>query len=45
MVMSNLPFGRLGETFSDYVVAAVMIDRLVHHAEVLTTNGTQTVLG
>jgi IstB-like ATP binding protein len=29
------PFGRWGETFSD-VVAAAMIDRLVHHAEVLT---------
>lgn len=32
---SNLPFGRWGETFSDDVVVA-MIDRLVHHAEVLT---------
>jgi DNA replication protein DnaC len=45
MVTSNLPFGRWGETFSDDVVAAAMIDRLVHHAEVLTTKGTQTVLG
>jgi hypothetical protein len=27
--------------FAD-VVAAAMIDRLVHHAEVLTTNGTQS---
>jgi DNA replication protein DnaC len=36
MVTSNLPFGRWGETFSDDVVAAAMIDRLVHHAEVLT---------
>ncbi|MEU5198240.1 ATP-binding protein [Streptomyces scabiei] len=37
MVNSNLPFGRWGETFSDdVVVAAAMIDRLVHHAEVLT---------
>jgi DNA replication protein DnaC len=36
MVTSNLPFGRWGETFSDNVVAAAMIDRLVHHAEVLT---------
>jgi DNA replication protein DnaC len=34
MVTSNLPFGRWGETFSDDVVAAAMIDRLVHHAEV-----------
>jgi DNA replication protein DnaC len=29
----------LGETFSDDVVAAAMIDRLVHHAEVLTLTG------
>jgi DNA replication protein DnaC len=35
----------LGETFSDDVVAAAMIDRLVHHAEVLTIKGAQTVLG
>jgi hypothetical protein len=28
----ELPFGRWGETFSDDVVAAAMIDRLVHHA-------------
>ncbi|MFD9006165.1 DUF6262 family protein [Streptomyces sp. NPDC059582] len=39
MITSNLPFGRWGETFSDGVVAAAMIDRLVHHAEVLTLTG------
>ncbi|MFC8201485.1 ATP-binding protein [Streptomyces sp. NPDC057298] len=39
MVTSNLPFGRWGETFSDDIVAAAMIDRLVHHAEVLTLAG------
>src|SRR5919202_2567727 len=39
MVTSNLPFGRWGETFSADVVAAAMIDRLVHHAEVLTLTG------
>ncbi|OFV72820.1 transposase [Rhodococcus erythropolis] len=39
MVTSNLPFGRWGETFSDDVAAAAMIDRLVHHAEVLTLSG------
>jgi len=38
MVTSNLPFGRWGETFSDDVAAA-MIDRLVHHAEVLNLTG------
>ena len=39
MVTSNLPFGRWGETFGDEIVAAAMIDRLVHHAEVLTLSG------
>jgi hypothetical protein len=39
MVTSNLPFGRWGETFSDDVVAAAMIDRLVHHAEVIALKG------
>lgn len=39
MVTSDLPFGRWGETFSDDVVAAAMIDRLVHHTEVLTLTG------
>jgi len=34
-VTSNKPFGRWGETFGDAVVAAAMIDRLVHHAEVV----------
>ena len=45
IVTSNKAFGRWGEVFGDDVVAAAMIDRLVHHAEVITTNGTQTVLG
>ena len=39
LLTSNLPFGRWGETFSDDVVAGAMIDRLVHHAEVLTLTG------
>ena len=39
IVTSNLPFGRWGETFSDDVIAAAMIDRLVHHAEVLALSG------
>ena len=41
IVTSNKPFGRWGEVFGDDVVAAAMIDRLVHHAEVIATNGTQ----
>jgi len=28
-----------GETFGDEVVAAAMIDRLFHHAEILALNG------
>ena len=39
MVTSNLPFGRWGETFSDDVVAAAIIDRLVYQAEVLNLTG------
>lgn len=39
IVTSNLPFGRWGETFYDDVIAAAMIDRLVHHAEVLVLSG------
>jgi DNA replication protein DnaC len=39
LVTSNMPFGRWGEVFSDDIVAAAMIDRLVHHAEVLTLTG------
>jgi len=35
MVTSNMPFGRWGEVFSDDIVAAAIIDRLVQHAEVL----------
>jgi DNA replication protein DnaC len=33
IVTSNKPFGGWGEVFGDDVVAAAMIDRLVHHAE------------
>ena len=39
IVTSNKPFGRWGEVFGDAVVAAAMIDRLVHHAEVVTMKG------
>ena len=39
LVTSNMPFGRWGEIFSDDIVAAAMIDRLVHHAEVITLSG------
>jgi DNA replication protein DnaC len=39
IVTSNKPFGRWGEVFCDDVVAAAMIDRLVHHAEVIALKG------
>jgi DNA replication protein DnaC len=39
IVTSNKPFGRWGEVFGDPVVAAAMIDRLVHHAEVIALKG------
>lgn len=39
IVTSNQPFGRWGDVFGDEVVAAAMIDRLVHHAEVIALKG------
>ena len=39
IVTSNKAFGRWGEVFGDDVVAAAMIDRLVHHADVVSLRG------
>ena len=39
IVTSNKPFSGRGEIFGDEVVAAAMIDRLVHHAEILPLKG------
>ncbi len=39
IVTSNKAFGRWGEVFGDDVVAAAMIDRLVHHAEIIGLKG------
>jgi DNA replication protein DnaC len=39
IVTSNKNFARWGEVFGDDTVAAAMIDRLVHHAEVIATAG------
>lgn len=39
IVTSNMPFSRWGEIFTDDVIAAAMIDRLVHHAEVISLKG------
>lgn len=42
IVTSNKTFGRWGEMFRDDVVAAAMIDRLVHHAEESRSKATPT---
>jgi DNA replication protein DnaC len=39
IVTSNKNFARWGEVFGDDTVAAAMIDRIVHHADVLTLKG------
>ena len=39
IVTSNKPFSAWGEIFGDEVIAAAMIDRLVHHAEILSLKG------
>lgn len=39
VLTSNLPFSRRGDVFGDQVVAAAMIDRIVHHADVVTLKG------
>jgi len=39
IVTSDKPFTAWGEIFGDPVVAAAMIDRLVHHAEILSLKG------
>src|SRR5947208_9208920 len=38
-VTSNKPFSAWGEIFGDEVTAVAMIDRLVHHAEILSLKG------
>jgi DNA replication protein DnaC len=39
IVTSNKPFSAWGEIFGDETVAVAMIDRLVHHAEILSLKG------
>ena len=39
ILTSNLPFAKWGDVFGDATVAAAMIDRIVHHADVLTLKG------
>ncbi len=40
IMTSNLAFSRWGECFGDQTIAAAMIDRVVHHEEILTHKGT-----
>ena len=39
VLTSNLAFSRWGDVFGDQVTAAAMIDRIVHHAEVISLKG------
>ena len=39
IITSNKPFSAWGEIFGDDAVAVAMIDRLVHHAEILSLKG------
>jgi DNA replication protein DnaC len=39
ILTSNLPFSGWGQVFGDQAVAAAMIDRIVHHADVITLKG------
>jgi DNA replication protein DnaC len=39
IVTSNKPFSAWGEIFGDEVVATAMVDRLIHHAEVISLRG------
>lgn len=39
IITSNKPFGRWDEVFGDEVVAAAMIDRLVHHTDIISLKG------
>ncbi|AQX16980.1 MULTISPECIES: IS21-like element helper ATPase IstB [Tessaracoccus] len=39
ILTSNLPFSGWGAVFGDQIVAAAMIDRIVHHADVIALKG------
>ena len=39
ILTSNKPFSAWGEIFGEETVAAAMIDRLVHHAEIVAMAG------
>jgi DNA replication protein DnaC len=39
IVTSNKPFSGWGEIFGDDMAATAMIDRLIHHVEILSLKG------
>lgn len=39
IMTSNLAFARWGDVFGDQVIASAMIDRIVHHADVISLKG------
>ena len=39
IVTSNKPFSQWGEIFGDDMAATAMVDRLIHHAEILSLKG------
>ena len=39
IVTSNKPFSAWGEIFGDPVVATAMVDRLIHHADIISLKG------
>jgi len=39
IVTSNKPFSKWGEIFGDDMAATAMIDRLIHHSEILSLKG------
>ncbi|TWH44264.1 IS21-like element helper ATPase IstB [Rhodococcus rhodochrous] len=40
ILTSNLPFARWSEVFGEATIASAMIDRIVHHADVIALKGT-----
>jgi hypothetical protein len=42
IVTSNKPFSGWGEIFGDDMAATAMVDRLIHHAEILSPKATAT---
>jgi DNA replication protein DnaC len=44
-VASHWPFDQWGRFLPEHTTAVSLLDRLLHHASVLVTNGTQTVFG